>query len=71
LKFEGGEMSQIVLLKEVEKYAGKYVAKKTFRDEDAITAGDDPVNVYNDAKKKGVDDPVIFYVPKKDVVNIY
>ncbi len=62
---------EVVLLKNAERYAGKYVAKKTFRDEGVVSSGDDPVRVYDDAIKQGVDDPVIFYVPKKDVVHIY
>jgi hypothetical protein len=32
-----------------------------------ISHGNDPVRVFNEAKDKGVKEPVVFYVPKKDV----
>jgi hypothetical protein len=60
-----------ILLKDGEKYGGQYVAKKSFRDKKVVTHGSDPGKVFNDAKKKGVKEPVIFYVPKKGIVQIY
>ena len=47
---------------------------KAFREMDTpdeIGLEDDPVKVSAQAKKKGIDDPVVFYIPKKDVVQIY
>ncbi|OGW57934.1 MAG: hypothetical protein A3D21_00280 [Nitrospirae bacterium RIFCSPHIGHO2_02_FULL_42_12] len=70
-KTQGKEMDTNILVKDIEKYEGKYVATKTFLDKDVICSGDDPVKVYNEAQNKGSDDPVIFYVPKRDVVHIY
>ena len=64
-------MKEIVLLKDSESYEGKYVAKMSFISENVISSGDDPVKVYEEAKNKGVAEPVIFYVPKRDVVHIY
>jgi hypothetical protein len=60
-----------LLLKDGGKYAGKYVATRTFDDSEVVSSGDDPRKVKDEASKKGVDDPVIFYVPKKGMVSIY
>ncbi len=67
---EGKAMRSISLVKDPKKYSGKYVATKTFRDKRVISSGSDPVKVFNDAKKQGVEEPVIFYVPKKDMAYI-
>ena len=58
-------MKEVVLLKDSEKYEGKYVAKMSFISENAISSGDDPVKVYEEAKNKGVAEPVIFMFLKK------
>ena len=60
-----------VLLKDGEKYRGQYVATKSFKDRAVVTYGIDPSKVFNDAKDKGVKSPVVFYVPKKGMVQIY
>ena len=36
-------METCVLVNNIEKYSGKYVATKTFEDKDVISLGDDPV----------------------------
>ena len=38
-------MDTNILVKDIEKYEGKYVATKTFLDKDVICSGDDPVKV--------------------------
>lgn len=65
------KMGANVLVNNIEKYEGKFVATKTFLDKNVICSGDDPVKVHEEAQISGVDDPVIFYVPKRDVVHIY
>ena len=40
-------------------------------DKNVVSFGDDTVKVYNEAKKHGADDPVVFYVPEIDMVHIY
>jgi hypothetical protein len=60
-----------VLVKDGEKYGGKYVATRSFKDRKVITFGTDPVRVYKRAKKMGAKDPVIVYVHKKGMVNVY
>jgi hypothetical protein len=64
-------MPDNVLVKDGEKYGGKYVATRSFKDKKVISFGPDPSKVFNEAKKKGAKDLVVFYVPKKDSVHIY
>jgi hypothetical protein len=64
-------MEALVLVKDIDKYGGKYVATKDFTDKNVVSCGDNPVSVFNDAVRSGIEDPVIFYVPKKGVVHIY
>ncbi len=60
-----------ILVKNVAKYSGKYVTTRSFKSKEVLTSGKDPTKVLERAKAKGVKDPVIFYVPKKDSVHIY
>ena len=60
-----------ILVNDGEKYGGKYVALRSYLEKDAISSGIDLLKVYTAAKKKGVANPVIFYVPKKNAVHIY
>ena len=48
-----------------------YVATRSFKDKKVITAGKDMVAVHREAQKKGVEEPVVFYVPQKGMVYIY
>ena len=60
----------VQLVKE-KKYSGQYVALKDFKDSTVIGSGSQPQEAYEKAAKKGYKDPVIVYVPPKDVVQIY
>ncbi|MBU2623723.1 MAG: hypothetical protein KKD92_15550 [Proteobacteria bacterium] len=60
-----------VLLKDGEKYGGQYVATRSFKDRKVVSYGREPSKVFNEAKEKGVKEPVVFYVPKKGMVQIY
>ncbi|MFH1173060.1 MAG: DUF5678 domain-containing protein [bacterium] len=53
------------------KYNGRYVAIIDFKDNTVISDGKDPVEAYEKAIKKGFLDPVILFVPLKDMVQIY
>lgn len=64
-------MDTVILVNNIEKYSGKYVATRSFVDKNVVSFGDDPVKVYNETKKLGADDPVVFYVPEIDMVHIY
>ena len=60
-----------VLLNDGEKYGGQYVAIRSFEDKKVVSHGSEPSKVFNAAKKKGVKEPVVFYIPKKGMVQIY
>lgn len=60
-----------VLLKDGNKYSGNYVATKSFSDRAVINYGKDLSSVYNEAVKRGIVNPVVFYVPEKNMVQIY
>ena len=64
-------MEPCLLVKDSEKYGGQYVATRSFTDKEVISCGNDPVKVFEEAKRKGVEEPVVFYVPEKDVLQIY
>jgi hypothetical protein len=59
-----------VLIKDI-KYSGQYVVIKDLNDSTIITHGDDPKTIYEEAVKKGFLEPIILFVPNKDMVHIY
>ena len=59
------------LIKDGEKYGGNYVATRSFKDTKVVCFGTNPKKVFDEAKEKGVKDPVVFFVPKKGMVHIY
>ncbi|MFH0948252.1 MAG: DUF5678 domain-containing protein [Elusimicrobiota bacterium] len=58
-----------VLIKE-KKYNGQYVAVKNFNKPVVIANGQNPEKVYKDAIKKGIQDPILIFVPSKNMVQI-
>lgn len=54
-----------------DEYNGRYVAMRSFEDHTIIGVGDDPETAMKDALSKGYKDPVLLYIPEKDVVHIY
>jgi hypothetical protein len=64
-------MEANLLLNEGERYGGKFVALRSYSEKDVVSSGDDPQQVFSDARKSGVSDPVIFYVPERGMVNIF
>jgi hypothetical protein len=64
-------MNAEILLKDCELYGGKYVALRSFNAKKAISSGDNPLDVYTEAKSLGAKDPVIFYVPEKNSIHVY
>jgi hypothetical protein len=47
---------------DTKKFGGKYVATRSFTDDEVIAFGKDPIEVYNKAVEMGVKDPVIDYI---------
>ena len=64
-------MEANILLNDGSKYGGKYVALRSFLEKDVISSGDNAAEVYRDAKGRGADDPVLFYVPEQGTSHIY
>jgi hypothetical protein len=62
-------MEQVLL--NTENYNGRYGALRSFEDHTIVGAGDDPESALNDARAKGFDNPVLLYVPEREVVHIY
>lgn len=61
---------QNILVKD-EKYSGRFVALKDFSDKTVIVDGKTPKEVLDKAINKGYRNPVILFVPVKDMVQIY
>ena len=53
------------------KYAGKYVALKSRKEEYVVSFGDDPKKGFDEARQKGAENPVLVFVPKTDSIYIY
>lgn len=64
-------MSSNVIIRNGDKYGGKYVATKSFKDNKVVCFGPDLKKVYDKAIKMGIEDPVVFFVPKKGMIHIY
>ena len=59
------------ILISTDEFNGRYVAMKSFEDNTIVGVGDDPENALKEAERKGVKNPVLLYVPEKDIVHIY
>ena len=59
-----------VLIKE-KKYQGQYVAVKNMEDTKVIALGRTLKITFEKAVKKGLENPLLIYVPEKDTVHIY
>lgn len=58
-----------ILIKD-KKYYGYYVAIKDFNEPVIICYSKDPKQVYEDAIEKGYTNPLILFVPTKDMVQM-
>ncbi len=54
-----------------DEYNGRYVAMKSFDDHTIVGVGDDPESALKNAKSKGYKEPVLLYIPEKELVHIY
>lgn len=59
------------ILVSTNEYNGRYVAMKSFDDNTIVGEGVDPEKALKDAEVKGFKNPVLLYIPEKDVVHIY
>jgi hypothetical protein len=53
------------------KYAGLYVALKSFSDTTVVASGRTPLSAQRKARAAGAKDPVIVFVPRENRVHIY
>ena len=54
-----------------EKYRGKFVALRSFVDRTVVAADKDPDEAARKAKAKGVETPVMMFLPKKKMTCLY
>ena len=53
------------------KYNGKYVAIMGIDNNTIVGFGNTPSEALNKARKKGIQNPFLLYIPEKDLVHIY
>ena len=54
-----------------EGYEGKYVALRLISDRTVVASGGNPETVMQEARERGVTNPVIFFVPSHDITLVY
>jgi hypothetical protein len=59
------------ILVSTDEFSGRYVAMKSFEDNTVVGVGDDPEKALKEAEAKGFKNPVLLYIPEKDLVHIY
>lgn len=59
------------LLINTDEFNGRYVAMKSFDDNTIVGVGDNPEEALKDAERKGFKNPILLYIPEKDLVHIY
>ncbi len=59
------------VLVKTDKFKGRYVALKSFKDNTVVGSGKNPAAALKAAKTKGIAEPVLVYVPEKELVHIY
>ena len=64
-----GESNQVLVSE--EGYEGKYVALRSMSDRTVVASGDDPGTVMKEARERGADHAVVFFVPSHDITLVY
>jgi len=59
------------ILVTTDEFNGRYVAMKSVDDNTIVGVGEDPEKALQEAEANGFKDPVLLYIPEKDLVNIY
>ncbi|MDD5672769.1 MAG: DUF5678 domain-containing protein [Chitinivibrionales bacterium] len=60
-----------IQLLQTDKFNGRYVAMKSPKDHTVIAAGDTPSEALENARKQGVENATLVYVPVEESVHIY
>lgn len=63
------ERNQVLITE--EGYEGKYVVLRSISDRTVVASGNDPETVMQEARKQGIANPVIFFVPSHDITLVY
>ena len=61
----------MAIAKRKDKPCGKWVAIKSFNDDNVVASGKDIIKVAERAKQKGFPSPVILYVPTQQEVDAF
>ncbi len=64
-------MKKEINIKEKKNSCGEYIAVKTFIDHNVVSRGIDPEKVFNEAKSKGIEAPVLIHVSNDNLTQIY
>lgn len=64
-------MANTALVNSAARYGGQYVTVKSFASKTVVTHGKKAKDVFARAKKKGIEEPVLIYIPKKKMVQLY
>ena len=59
------------VLVNTDEFNGRYVAMKSSEDNTIVGVGDNPEEALKDAEEKGFKNPILLYIPEKDIVHIY
>lgn len=59
------------ILVTTDEFNGRYVAMKSVEDNTIVGVGDDPERALMEAEEKGFKNPILLYIPEKDLVHIY
>jgi len=54
-----------------DDFSGKYVAVADFATDEVVASGDNLTAVFADARERGFDEPVVFFVPDKNLPQLY
>jgi hypothetical protein len=60
-----------VLLKQSDQYEGQYVALDSVSNGSVFAHGEDMLQVHKEAKGKGLEYPIVFFIPRKDCFFVY
>ena len=64
-------MRNLALLKDGDKYRGKYVILNNFKERKVVCSSAKLSVALKRAGKEGMDRPVVVFVPKEDIAHIY
>jgi len=59
------------ILVTTDEFNGRYVAMKSVDDNTIVGVGTDPESALREAEGKGYKNPILLYIPEKDLVHIY